>query len=139
MPRHRPHRPPHERHTTQMAPLDTTGMIIGPTDAPHGVVRIVPPVFAPRQDGTFDPLADPVYTSAPLETQEQPALAIPSDWSHGALLNVRNGGEYYVVTLFPEEYDWQHPERALKFPNPARCQDFVSKWYARQNFDPRAF
>lgn len=69
---------------------------------------------------------------------DEPKLAIPEDWTHGALLNVRNQGDY-VVTLFPEEYDYRHPERALRFPNPAECQNFVSAWYARQSFDGRAF
>lgn len=76
---------------------------------------------------------------ASCQTPDESAyLAIPADWPHGALLNVRNQGDY-VVTLFPEEYDYRHPERALRFPNPAECQNFVSNWYARQSFDGRAF
>jgi hypothetical protein len=71
--------------------------------------------------------------------EEPPPLAIPADWQLGALLNVRNGGEHYVVTLYPEEFDPRHPERAIRFGNPATCQEFVSKWYARQHFDPRAY
>lgn len=65
-----------------------------------------------------------------VESPELPKLPIPEDWQLGALLNVRNNGEYFV-TLFPEEYDNRHPERALRFPNPAECQHFVSNWYAR--------
>jgi hypothetical protein len=65
-------------------------------------------------------------------------LDIPKDWNLGALLNVRNTGEDYTVTLYPEEYDWRRPERALRFPNSARCQDFISQWYARTWHDPRA-
>ena len=68
----------------------------------------------------------------------EPALDIPPDWQMGALLNVRNTGADYCVTLYPEEYDWRHPERAVRFTNPARCQDFVSQWYARVWVDPRA-
>lgn len=64
---------------------------------------------------------------------------IPSGWLKGQLLNVRNNGIDYVVTLFPEEFDPRYPERALKFSNPAKCQDFVSNWYQRENCDPRAF
>lgn len=90
------------------------------------IARLIADVSAP-QPFPFPP-AEP----------EEPALAIPADWTHGALLNVRNQGDY-VVTLFPEEYDYRHPERALRFPNPAECQNFVSNWYARESHDGRAF
>ena len=56
----------------------------------------------------------------------------PSDWHKGQLLNVRNTGPDYTVTLYPEEYDPRHPERALHFTNPAEAQNFVSAWYARE-------
>jgi hypothetical protein len=59
----------------------------------------------------------------------------PADWQLGQLLNVRNNGADYIVTLMPEEYDYRHPERALTFTNQAQCQNFVSAWYAR-TFDP---
>ncbi|MDA8254388.1 MAG: hypothetical protein M0Z99_01905 [Betaproteobacteria bacterium] len=70
--------------------------------------------------------------------EEDPAPLPPSDWRKGALLNVRNYGAEYVVTLYPEEVDQEHPERALRFTNVARCQDFISAWYARESPDPRA-
>jgi hypothetical protein len=63
---------------------------------------------------------------------------IPADWGYGALLNVRNAGETYNVTLYPEEFDPRKPERTLKFTNSADCQNFVSNWYSRQAADPRA-
>ncbi len=63
---------------------------------------------------------------------------VPPSWTKGQLLNVRNAGECYVITLLGEEFDPHHPERALKFTNPALCQNFVSSWYAREHFDPRA-
>ena len=63
---------------------------------------------------------------------------IPLHWSKGALLNVRNTGPDYCVTLYPEEFDPRHPERAMRFTNPAHCQNFVSNWYSRQSYDPRA-
>lgn len=62
----------------------------------------------------------------------------PSDWQKGAMLNVRNYGDAYVVTLYPEEWQQDKPERAMRFTNPALCQDFVSNWYAREHCDPRA-
>ncbi len=65
-------------------------------------------------------------------------VEVPASWTKGQLLNVRNAGECYVVTLLGEEFDPRHPERALKFTNPALCQNFVSRWYAREHFDPRA-
>jgi len=67
-----------------------------------------------------------------------PLLDIPPDWNIGALLNVRNNGAEFLVTLFPEEYDYQKPERTLRFGNSSACQNFISKWYARQHHDPRA-
>lgn len=63
---------------------------------------------------------------------------IPAHWGYGALLNVRNAGPEYIITLWPEEFNPEAPERAMRFTNPARCQDFVSKWYARQHHDPLA-
>lgn len=63
---------------------------------------------------------------------------VPAFWSKGALLNVRNRGDDYCITLYPEEFDPRHPERAMMFPNTWTCQDFVSTWYARENPDPRA-
>ena len=70
--------------------------------------------------------------------EEAPALAIPRDWIKGALLNIRNGGDCYLVTLLGEEYDVRYPHRTLKFPNSADCQNFVSRWYSRESPDPRA-
>ncbi len=62
----------------------------------------------------------------------------PHGWRPGELLNIRNAGHCYVVTRWPAEYDPQQPQNAMIFDNPARCQDFVSRWYARQHHDPRA-
>lgn len=62
----------------------------------------------------------------------------PPDWRKGALLNVRNYGDAYIITLYPEEFSDERPERALRFTNPGLCQDFVSNWYARESHDPRA-
>jgi hypothetical protein len=67
------------------------------------------------------------------ETIKEPETPIiPQDWNKGALLNVRNGGDTYRITLFPEEYDPRHPERTLHFHNSAEAQNFVSAWYARE-------
>jgi hypothetical protein len=65
----------------------------------------------------------------------------PVSWTKGQLLNVRNRGEFYVVTLLGEEDDpplKPAPNGALRFTNTALCQDFVSKWYATEHHDPRA-
>jgi hypothetical protein len=65
----------------------------------------------------------------------------PISWNKGQLLNVRNRGEFYVVTLLGEEDDpplKPAPNGALRFTNTALCQDFVSKWYATEHHDPRA-
>lgn len=76
------------------------------------------------------------HERGPFETEAQ---AVPAHWGRGALLNVRNTGPDYVVTLHPEEYDPRSPERAMRFMNPAECQNFVSAWYMRQSHDPRAW
>jgi len=74
----------------------------------------------------------------PLLQPTEPPIAVPPSWTKGQLLNVRNAGEHYVITLLGEEFDPRYPERALKFTNSALCQNFVSNWYARENHDPRA-
>jgi hypothetical protein len=84
----------------------------------------------------------PLHSHEAVKIAEDAGMPIevraPDFWSKGALLNVRNAGTHYNVTLYPEEYDPRHPERALQFTNTALCQDFVSHWYAREHFDPRA-
>lgn len=72
------------------------------------------------------------------ELDEAELLPIPSDWVKGQLLNVRNAGHAYRVTVLGEEYDHRNPARCLEFTNSAECQNFVSAWYARQSTDPRA-
>ena len=65
---------------------------------------------------------------------------VPPSWTKGQLLNVRNRGEY-VVTLLGEEDEpplRPAPSGALRFTNSALCQDFISRWYARESHDPRA-
>lgn len=62
----------------------------------------------------------------------------PADWRKGALLNVRNHGAEYIVTLHPAEYDPRHEDQCMKFTNVGECQAFVSAWYARESHDPRA-
>lgn len=66
------------------------------------------------------------------------AWFLPAGWIKGQLLNVRNNGSEYVITILGEEFDPRYPERALRFSNPALCQDFISHWYQRENSDPRA-
>ena len=69
---------------------------------------------------------------------QEPAFTVPPDWTLGQLLNVRHGGAGYRVTLLGEEFDRQRPERCLEFSNSFDCQNFVSNWYARKSWDPRA-
>ncbi|CAJ0732836.1 MAG: hypothetical protein C0465_23670 [Ralstonia sp.] len=72
------------------------------------------------------------------EESLQAQRPVPADWRKGELLNVRNRGDFYVVTRYPEEYDAEKPNRAVKFTNLGECQNFVSDWYSRQTHDPRA-
>lgn len=73
------------------------------------------------------------YVEVPREPNQPPA-----DWTKGQLLNVRNHGDAYIITRYPDEYDREHPERSMRFTNLGECQNFVSDWYARQSHDPRA-
>lgn len=70
----------------------------------------------------------PPETPAPEKTPEEKAQA--AGWCKGQLLNVRNAGSHYNVTLLGEEYNPQQPERCLQFTNSGDCQNFVSRWYA---------
>jgi hypothetical protein len=76
-------------------------------------------------------------TREPFEAPRAPDQP-PGDWRKGALLNVRNRGDAYVITIWPEESHPERPERELRFTNPGLCQDFVSAWYAAEHHDPRA-
>lgn len=78
--------------------------------------------------------ADEVF----IEPESREENALPLGWRKGALLNVRNYGPEYIITLWPEEYSDEREERAIKFTNLGECQDFVSKWYAAEHHDPRA-
>lgn len=64
---------------------------------------------------------------------------VPEFWQKGSLLNVRATGDCWTITQMPDEFDWRYPERAMKIYNYGQCQDFVSHWYSRQHYDPRAY
>jgi len=66
------------------------------------------------------------------------AHTFPIHWARGQLLNVRNTGSEYVLTLLNEEYDKRHPDRAIFFPNAFECNAFLGWWYSREHADPRA-
>ncbi len=70
---------------------------------------------------------NPQPPEQPTQSPEERAQAL--GWIKGQLLNVRNMGSHYNITLYGEEPDTRHPERSLKFTNPAECQNFVSRWY----------
>lgn len=71
-------------------------------------------------------------TEVPAQNQSPEERAKAAGWVKGQLLNVRNAGTHYNVTLLGEEYDPRQPERCLQFNQPNECQDFVSRWYARE-------
>jgi hypothetical protein len=86
----------------------------------------------------------PLRTPEALQIAEDAGMPIearaPASWTKGQLLNVRNRGEY-VVTLLGEEDEpplKPAPSGALRFTNTPLCQDFISRWYARESHDPRA-
>lgn len=68
---------------------------------------------------------------AAVESDQSPEeKAQAAGWSKGQLLNVRNAGSHYNVTLLGEEFDPYRPERCIRFTNPNDAQNFVSRWYA---------
>ena len=91
----------------------------------------------PRKIGAPEPVAED-HIAEDREMVERAPNEPPADWRKGALLNVRNYGNAYRITLYPEEYSPEREERALTFTNPGECQDFVSRWYAPEHHDPRA-
>jgi hypothetical protein len=94
----------------------------------------------PKKVGTVSSEQEALDADASAEMFEVPRdpTQPPIEWRKGALLNVRNAGAEYIVTLYPHEYDPRHEDRCLKFTNLGECQDFVSRWYARESHDPRA-
>ncbi|WP_245621139.1 hypothetical protein [Paraburkholderia ferrariae] len=98
---------------------------------PHGKVQRLAPPGADEGE----------QLPAPIE-QSESAADVPvqpsADWRKGALLNVRNCGDAYVITRWPEEYSPEREDRCIKFTNLGLCQDFVSDWYSRKSHDPRA-
>lgn len=66
----------------------------------------------------------------PAQDQTPEERAKAAGWYKGQLLNVRNAGSQYNVTLLGEEYDPRRPERCLQFTNINDAQTFVSMWYS---------
>lgn len=94
----------------------------------------------PRKVGSSEQEAVEAAESAEMfEAPREPGQP-PADWRKGALLNIRTHHAHapYVITLWPDEYDPEHPERSISFTNGGECQDFVSNWYNRESHDPRA-
>lgn len=71
---------------------------------------------------------------APIPAEDQTLSpeekATHAGWIKGQLLDVKNMGSHYSITLLGEEYDPTQPHRTLKFTQINDAQDFVSKWYA---------
>jgi len=74
-------------------------------------------------------IAPPAPIADALTPEEKAAAA---GWCKGQLLNVRNAGSHYNVTLLGEEYDPRRPERCIQFTQPNDCQNFVSQWYGSE-------
>jgi hypothetical protein len=74
---------------------------------------------------------DSAPVGVPEQDQTPEERAQAAGWMKGQLLNVRNAGGHYNVTLLGEEYDPSQPERCLQFTQPNDCQNFVSAWYSR--------
>ena len=124
-------RPKGSKNRVRIAPTIAEAQM--PRGASTGMVN--PPLRTSDASAPHEPEASE-FSQEAWDALDAPVA--PPHWGRGALLNVRNTGADYVVTLFPEEYDPRSPERALRFTNPAMCQDFVSRWYMRESNDPRA-
>ena len=74
---------------------------------------------------------EPQSPQEPKPKEGEPFI-YPDFWTRGQLLNVRNAGSHYNVTVLGEEFDTRYPERTLQFPNSWECQAFISWWYASQ-------
>lgn len=75
-------------------------------------------------------------SEVPAQDQTPEDRAKAAGWSKGQLLNVRNAGSHYNVTLLGEEYDPRYPERCLQFTCINDAQTFISKWYSREPAGP---
>lgn len=76
-----------------------------------------------------EPVPEQVKCEPAAEIEQVEARCVyPAHWVPGQLLNVRNYGGDYVVTLMGEEIG---DDNTMKFNNTFDCQEFVSKWYAR--------
>ena len=95
---------------------------------PKGKPRTPRVIEAPKTEQAVAVEEDP--TPAPYIPK------IPLDWRVGMLLNVRNTGADYTITLFPEEFDPRKPERSLHFDSSYEAQHFVSFWYSRDGSCP---
>jgi hypothetical protein len=78
----------------------------------------------------LNPQGDQAPRELPAQDQTPEEKAQAAGWSKGQLLNVRNAGSHYNVTLLGEEYDPTHPERCLQFQNINDAQTFISVWYS---------
>lgn len=95
------------------------------------------PKGRPRPKKAGSGAVEVLSVDEPIEADHEPNTP-PASWNKGMLLNVRNRGAEYVVTLYPLEYDPRHDDQCIKFTNLGECQNFVSAWYARQSHNPLA-
>lgn len=97
-------------------------------------------IHAPSRGSTrvLEVPGDRAPPGPPDEERSPEERAQAAGWVKGQLLNVRNAGSHYNVTLQGEEYDPTNPHRCVRFVNISDVQDFVSRWYAPEP-GPRPF
>lgn len=126
---------------------------VPPTPLKNAVAQAIPELRVhraaeSREVAAFESQPPSVATDGVAQMVEHPApstwgaflpgmVLYPPFWTKGQLLNVRNMGDDYVLTVLGEEFDPRYPERALRLDY-ALCQDFISHWYQRESHDPRA-
>ena len=102
------------------------------TNPPLRARLIRPTLKLPEKKAPEQPQSPQEPKAQEPKAKDGEPFVYPDFWARGQLLNVRNAGSHYNVTVLGEEFDTRYPERCLQFPNSWECQAFISFWYSPQ-------